>query len=183
MVVKQNLSSLLKRTLKLSLLAKIKFACFYQQHLPNSKICPYPRSLHLARRGTYVVWPDFQPMRVPEEPVCIDLFRFLFYFQFLPSCIWNLPFMSYRLRKPHQNFSPASFLCHWSTFSVLTSHWTEENSIWIYLRVMARFTEQFAVSQPGSRASFTVTKCFLFPASSSLKRVSLRVYTVLANVF
>ncbi len=28
-----------------------------------------------SRRGTKVVWPDFQPMRVPEEPVCIDLFR------------------------------------------------------------------------------------------------------------
>ncbi len=26
-------------------------------------------------RGTKVVWPDFQPMRVPVEPVCIDLFR------------------------------------------------------------------------------------------------------------
>jgi hypothetical protein len=26
-------------------------------------------------RGTKVVSPDFQPMRVPEEPVCIDLFR------------------------------------------------------------------------------------------------------------
>ncbi len=28
-----------------------------------------------SHRGTKVVWPDFQPMRVPEEPVCIDLFR------------------------------------------------------------------------------------------------------------
>ncbi len=28
-----------------------------------------------SKRGTKVVWPDFQPMRVPEEPVCIDLFR------------------------------------------------------------------------------------------------------------
>ncbi len=27
-----------------------------------------------SHRGTKVVWPDFQPMRVPEEPVCIDLF-------------------------------------------------------------------------------------------------------------
>ncbi len=26
-------------------------------------------------RGTKVVWPDFQPMRVPVEPVSIDLFR------------------------------------------------------------------------------------------------------------
>ncbi len=28
-----------------------------------------------SHRGTKVVWPDFQPMRVPEEPVCINLFR------------------------------------------------------------------------------------------------------------
>ncbi len=28
-----------------------------------------------SHRGTKVVWPDFQPMRVPEEPVCIDLIR------------------------------------------------------------------------------------------------------------
>jgi hypothetical protein len=28
-----------------------------------------------SHRGTKVVWPDIQPMRVPEEPVCIDLFR------------------------------------------------------------------------------------------------------------
>ncbi len=28
-----------------------------------------------SHRGTKVVWPDFRPMRVPEEPVCIDLFR------------------------------------------------------------------------------------------------------------
>ncbi len=98
-----------------------------------------------SHRGTKVVWPDFQPMRVPEEPLCIDLFRqnltclhlkypiyvvpesvatllpfspiegqkwfdqissqwesqknrfALNYFgkiQFLPPCIWNLPFMS-----------------------------------------------------------------------------------------
>jgi hypothetical protein len=26
-----------------------------------------------SQRGMY--WPDFQPMRVPEEPVCINLFR------------------------------------------------------------------------------------------------------------
>jgi hypothetical protein len=26
-------------------------------------------------RGTKVVFPDFKPMRVPEEPVCIHLFR------------------------------------------------------------------------------------------------------------
>ncbi len=28
-----------------------------------------------SHRGTKVVRPDFQPMRVPEEPVCINLFR------------------------------------------------------------------------------------------------------------
>jgi hypothetical protein len=28
-----------------------------------------------SHRGTKVVRPDFQPMRVPEEPVCIHLFR------------------------------------------------------------------------------------------------------------
>jgi hypothetical protein len=28
-----------------------------------------------SHRGTKVVCPDFQPMRVPEEPVCFDLFR------------------------------------------------------------------------------------------------------------
>jgi hypothetical protein len=28
-----------------------------------------------SHRGTKVVWPDFQPMRVPEEPVCVYLFR------------------------------------------------------------------------------------------------------------
>jgi hypothetical protein len=27
-----------------------------------------------SHRETKVVWPDFQPIRVPEEPVCIDLF-------------------------------------------------------------------------------------------------------------
>ncbi len=53
--------------------------------------CPHPRwctvlylPVHWVRthapsirshRGTIVVWPDFQPMRVPEEPVYIDLFR------------------------------------------------------------------------------------------------------------
>ncbi len=34
-------------------------------------------------------------MRVPEEPVCFIYFGKI---QFLPHCIWNLPFMSYRLR-------------------------------------------------------------------------------------
>ncbi len=47
-----------------------------------------------SHRGRIVVWQDFQPMRVPEEPVCIDLFRKNPVFT---PCIWNLPFMSYRL--------------------------------------------------------------------------------------
>jgi hypothetical protein len=29
----------------------------------------------LSHWGTKVIWPDFQPMRVPEEPVWTDLFR------------------------------------------------------------------------------------------------------------
>ncbi len=28
-----------------------------------------------SHRGIKVVWPDFQPMRAPEEPVCVHLFR------------------------------------------------------------------------------------------------------------
>ncbi len=28
-----------------------------------------------SHKGTQVVWPDFEPMRVSEEPVCIYLFR------------------------------------------------------------------------------------------------------------
>ncbi len=47
-----------------------------------------------SHRGTKVVWLDFQPMRVPEEPVCIHLFRQNPVFI---SCIWDITFMSYRL--------------------------------------------------------------------------------------
>jgi hypothetical protein len=36
-------------------------------------VCSHAPSIP-SHRGTKVVWPDFQPMRVPEEPVCIDLF-------------------------------------------------------------------------------------------------------------
>ncbi len=50
---------------------------------------PFIRSF----RGTWVVFPDFQPMRVSEEPVCILFLQN----QFLPPCIRDLPFMSYRL--------------------------------------------------------------------------------------
>jgi hypothetical protein len=47
-----------------------------------------------SHRGPWVVCPDFQPRRVPEEPVCIHLFRKS---SFYPLHFWNLPFMSYRL--------------------------------------------------------------------------------------
>ncbi len=39
-----------------------------------SKVRSHAPSIR-SHRGTKVVWPDIQPMRVPEEPVCIDLFR------------------------------------------------------------------------------------------------------------
>ncbi len=93
----------------------------------------------LSHRGTKVVWPDFQPMRVPEEPVCIQFcwqnldftslhfkspihvvpplissqwesrknrFAFVSFgkIQFLPPCIWDLPFMSYHLRRTELEF-------------------------------------------------------------------------------
>jgi hypothetical protein len=44
-------------------------------------LLPFNRGVHChapsirSHRRTKVVWPDFQPMRVPEEPVCINLFR------------------------------------------------------------------------------------------------------------
>jgi hypothetical protein len=41
-----------------------------------------------------VIFPDFQPMRVSEELVAFISFSKM---QFLPSYIWDLPFMSYRL--------------------------------------------------------------------------------------
>ncbi len=39
--------------------------CWVHSHAPSIR----------SHRGTKVVWPDFQPMRVPEEPVCVHLFR------------------------------------------------------------------------------------------------------------
>jgi hypothetical protein len=50
-----------------------------------------------SHRGTKVVWPDFQPMRVPEEPVCIDLFRQnpVFTSLYLKSLVHVVPPLSY----------------------------------------------------------------------------------------
>ncbi len=56
---------------------------------------PKPRSLHVrSHRGTKVAFPDSQPMRVSEEPVCIGLFR---QYPVCTSLHLSLPFMSYRL--------------------------------------------------------------------------------------
>ncbi len=40
----------------------------------SESVAMHPPSIR-SHRGTKVVWPDIQPMRVPEEPVWIDLFR------------------------------------------------------------------------------------------------------------
>ena len=42
-----------------------EFGCSESSHAPSIR----------SHRGTKVIFPDFQPMRVTEEPVCIDLFR------------------------------------------------------------------------------------------------------------
>ncbi len=39
--------------------------CWVRSHAPSIR----------SYRGTKVVWPDFQRIRVPVQPVCIDLFR------------------------------------------------------------------------------------------------------------
>ncbi len=57
-----------------------------------------------SHRGTSVVWPDFQPMSVPKEPVCIDLCRQNPVFTSLH--ILNLQFMSYRLRRRMRIWGP-----------------------------------------------------------------------------
>ncbi len=41
---------------------------------PGSWVHSHAPSIR-SHRGIKVVWPDFQPMRVPEEPVCVRLFR------------------------------------------------------------------------------------------------------------
>ncbi len=48
-----------------------------------------------SHRGTKVVWPDFQPMRIPKEPVCIHLFR---QDPVFTSLHLKSPFLAYRLR-------------------------------------------------------------------------------------
>ncbi len=53
-------------------------------HKYTESISPSIRS----NRGTKVVFPVFQPMRVSEEPVCIYLFRQNPWIQFLPPSIW-----------------------------------------------------------------------------------------------
>jgi hypothetical protein len=42
-----------------------KRKCWVHSHAPSIR----------SHRGIKVDWPDFQPMRVPEEPVCVHLFR------------------------------------------------------------------------------------------------------------
>ena len=51
-----------------------------------------------SHRGTKVVWPDFQPMRVPEEPVWIDLFR------------QNQVFTSLHLKSPVHDVQPQAYI-------------------------------------------------------------------------
>ncbi len=44
-------------------------------YFPNQIwLVSWPETIR-SHRGTKVGWPDFQPMRVQEEPVCIHLFR------------------------------------------------------------------------------------------------------------
>jgi hypothetical protein len=57
---------------------RVKWFSWVRSHAPSIQ----------SHRGTKVVWPDFQPMRVPEEPVCIDIFR------------QNPVFTSLRLKSP-----------------------------------------------------------------------------------
>ncbi len=80
--------------------------CEYQPscYLPAfkiSRVYSHAPSIR-SHRGTEVVWPDFQPMRIPEEPVYIDLFRQnpVFTSLHLKSTIHVVPppFMLYRLR-------------------------------------------------------------------------------------
>jgi hypothetical protein len=47
---------------------------FFIFQLPQARVHSHAPSIR-SQRGTKVVWADFQPMRVPEEPFCIDLFR------------------------------------------------------------------------------------------------------------
>ncbi len=55
-----------------------------------------------SHRGIKVVWPDFQPMRVPEEPVCFHLFR------------QNPFFTSLHLKSPDHSVCPVPFYLNFS---------------------------------------------------------------------
>ncbi len=41
----------------------------------QAKVGPRPTPLIRSYRGTSLVWPDFQPMRAPQEPVGNEIFR------------------------------------------------------------------------------------------------------------
>ncbi len=92
-----------------------------------------------SHRGSKVVWPDFQPMRVPEEPVCIDLFRQNPVFT---SLHLKSPVHVHRLRiVPRQSMSglhplpPTTFFFSWgclltSRKFLKISNWPSTRFIW-----------------------------------------------------
>ncbi len=49
-------------------------SCLFNPECRASRVHSHAPSIR-SHRGTKVVWPHFQPMRVPEEQVCIHLFR------------------------------------------------------------------------------------------------------------
>ncbi len=59
---------------------------------------------------------------------------------------------------------------------VITSHWKGKSRS--KYTCHGWFTEQFSDSKPGSGASFTVTGGFLKTATSSLKRVTGRIFKI-----
>ncbi len=78
----------------------------------NTALFPWPARVHShapsirSHRGIKVVWPDFQPMRVPEEPVCVHLFRQKPVFT---SLHLKSPVLGHRLRKIPGNFIDHAF--------------------------------------------------------------------------
>ncbi len=46
----------------------------FGNEVDHSRVHSHAPSIR-SHRGRKVVWPDFHPMRVQEEPVCIHLFR------------------------------------------------------------------------------------------------------------
>jgi hypothetical protein len=65
-----------------------------------------------SHRGIKVVWPDFQPMRVPEEPVCVHLFR------------QKPVFTSLHLKSPvhvHRLSSPTTLSVYTSLYNISSS--------------------------------------------------------------